>query len=115
MENIEKGYYYHYKHDPVIEHDAVYEVVGTALNAESGGAMHSDDPSDFLKDEVVLYRPLFKNSLVYKNGKRFWIRPVSMFFNTVEKNGKTMNRFTKITDSKLIKKLEQIKKEMYGE
>lgn len=114
MKSPEKGFYYHYKHDPAMFNDAAYEVIGTAFNTESGGSIHSDDPADFFQDEVVIYRPIFKSSLVYQNGKRYWIRPVQMFLDVLEKDGKKINRFERITDLEIIAKLEKVKEEMYG-
>ena len=114
MNDSIKGFYYHYKRDPnsAFNQDA-YEVIGTAFNTESGGAVHSDDSSDFLKDEVVIYRPLFESALVYKNNKRFWTRPLKMFTDTLTKDDKTFPRFQKITDTKIIAELEKIRDSMY--
>ncbi len=115
MANIEKGFYYHYKHDPKGEfNDAAYELLGSAFSTESGGKVHSDDPSDFLEDEVVIYRPLFVEALVYKVGRDFWTRPIKMFFDDIEYNGKIVKRFQKITDSDTILELEKIRDKMYG-
>ncbi len=114
MNTPEKGFYYHYKHDPAKGiFDTAYEVIGNAFNTEAGGNVHTDDPEVFLGSEVVIYRPLFDDSLVYKANKRFWFRPVKMFFDKIEKDGKTFPRFQKITDPEIISKLEKIRNSMY--
>ncbi len=110
MQEPEKGFYYHFKR---AEMPFAYEVIGTAFSTESGG-VHGDDPAEFLKDAVVIYRPLYESALVYKAGKRFWVRPLAMFTGTVTKDGKTFPRFQKITDPELITKLEKIRDEMYS-
>jgi hypothetical protein len=109
------GFYYHYKRNssqPVEE--GAYEVIGTAYNTESSD-VHSNDLKDFEKDELVIYRPLYTDSLVYKAGKRFWVRPRSMFTELVEQNGTMVPRFQKITDASVIAALAQQVKQLYGE
>ncbi len=102
---VEKGFYYHKKHDPAKGiFDAAYEVLGSAFNTESGGAGHTDDPTDFLADEMVVYRPLFHGSMLEKNGRDFWIRPIAMF---------TPDRFSKITEPTIIAELEKVRDDMY--
>jgi hypothetical protein len=103
----EKGFYYHYKHDPAGPlNNYAYEVIGVGCHTE-------DDcrPED---QNLVVYRPLYESS-VYKAGKLFDIRPLEMFLEDVTKEGKTFPRFAKITDSKIIAELEKIKVQMYGE
>ncbi len=103
---IEKGFYYHYKHDPQKGiFDAAYEILGSAFNTESGGAVHSDDATPFLADEMIVYRPLFESSLVRTSGRDFWIRPIAMF---------TSDRFIKITDAAVIVELAKAKDAMYN-
>jgi hypothetical protein len=103
----EKGFYYHYKHDPTGSiNNYAYEVIGVGHNSEG---THSEiNPKDLL----VVYLPLYE-AFVYKNGKLFDIRPLPMFMENVIKDGKEMQRFSKITDPKIIAELEKIKKEMY--
>lgn len=97
----EKGFYYHYKHDPAKAfNDYAYEVLGLALHTES-------------KEYTVLYRPLYENK--YLGVADFSVRPYEMFIETIEKEGKVTPRFTKITDPEIIAKLEKIRTEMYGE
>ncbi len=97
----EKGFYYHYKHDPSKAfNDYAYEVVGVALHSEN-------------KERTVLYRPLYKNT--YLDGANFSARPLAMFMEDVEKEGKVIPRFSQIDDLVIIEKLEKIRREMYGE
>ncbi len=98
----EKGFYYHYKHDPSGQvNNYAYEVVGVGHHTEEEGKY------------FVVYRPLYESS-VYKAGKLFDIRPIGMFMEDVAKEGKKFARFLKITDPKTIAELQKIKKEMYG-
>jgi len=98
----EKGFYYHYKHDPANGlNDYAYEILGTGVDTEGEASL-------------VVYRPLYKTSPVYQQGKLFWLRPLKMFVENVTKDGKIFSRFTKITDGKTIKELEAIKRKMYG-
>ncbi len=98
----EKGFYYHYKHsaDKAVN-DYAYEVVGVGT--------HTEEENTFF----VVYRPLYESS-VYKAGKLFDLRPIDMWMGDVEKDGKTFPRFTKITDTETISKLEKIKGKMYS-
>ncbi|MBX4210967.1 DUF1653 domain-containing protein [Candidatus Parcubacteria bacterium] len=101
----EKGFYYHYKHDPKgAFNNYAYEFVGVGCHTEE-----DCDPRDA---NMVVYRPLYEAS-VYKAGKLFDLRPLEMWMGDVTKDGKTFKRFQKITDSALIKKLEEIKQKMY--
>ena len=114
MQQPEKGFYYHYRHDsngPVNNCD--YEVLGNAFNTESVD-FKTENPDDFLKDEVVIYRPLYDTSLVFKADKRFWVRPAKMFLENITKDGEAFSRFIKITDEKVITELIKIRDEMYG-
>jgi hypothetical protein len=65
---IEPGRYRHYKGND-------YEVMGVARHSETD-------------EELVVYRPLY--------GERgLWVRPLAMFVETVEVDGKTQPRFDK--------------------
>ncbi|MDU0353595.1 DUF1653 domain-containing protein [Paraglaciecola aquimarina] len=65
------GKYRHYKGND-------YEVIGVAR--------HSEDES-----ELVVYRPLYGEK---KPGESdLWVRPLAMFMETVEVDGKTQARF----------------------
>lgn len=101
----EVGFYYHYKHDPKGEvGNYAYEVIGVGF--------HTEDDCRAEDKNMVVYRPLYESS-VYKAGRFFDLRPLSMFLEKVTKNGITFNRFQKITDENILEKLKKIKKEMY--
>lgn len=69
---IKPGKYRHFKGNE-------YEVIGTAKHSET-------------LEEMVVYRALY--------GKfGLWVRPASMWEETVERDGKTYQRFTYIGDS----------------
>lgn len=97
-ENFQKGFYYHYKHDPKDLNNYAYEVIGVG--------MHTED-----RTYTVIYRPLYKNTFL--EGADYCIRPRDMFFEQVTKEGKTFDRFQKITDEKIINVLKEISVEMY--
>ncbi len=103
----ENGFYYHYKHDPSgAVNNYAYEVVGVGHHTE-------DDcrPED---QHLVVYRPLYE-AFVYKAGKLFDLRPLEMWMGTVEKEGETVPRFTRITDPERIRELIAIRESMYGD
>lgn len=104
----EKGFYYHYKHDPNGEvNNYAYEVMGVGI--------HTEIDNHFM----VVYRPLYK-SFVYNNGLDFDVRPLDMFLEEVQEvalsDGRIYSgpRFVKVEDGEVIKKLEEIRKEMWG-
>ncbi|MBR4700941.1 MAG: DUF1653 domain-containing protein [Oscillospiraceae bacterium] len=67
MTELKLGLYRHFKGN-------YYEVLGVARHSETG-------------EELVVYRPLY--------GERgLWVRPLAMFTETVERDGKLMPRFT---------------------
>lgn len=103
--DIEKGFYYHYKHDPKGEiNNYAYEILNVGHHTEVEGLEES---------AMVVYRPLYESAGVYKIGKHWDVRPYDMFMEKVIKEGKDMNRFTKITDPVTIHKLESIRDELY--
>lgn len=105
MKEPEKGFYYHYKHDPQGEvTNYAYEVLNVA---------HHTEVKDLNEGALVIYRPLYL-AKVYEMGKHWDARPLAMFMENVIKDGKEIPRFTKITDPKIILELEKIKEEMYG-
>lgn len=69
MSEIKKGRYRHYKGNE-------YEVLYTAKHSET-------------LEEMVVYRALYGDFGV-------WVRPASMWNELVEKDGKTVRRFTLI-------------------
>ncbi len=105
MQEPSKGFYYHYKHDSKGDINSyAYEVLNIAHHTEIDGLDVS---------AMVVYRPLYEAS-VYKIGKHWDVRPLSMFIENVTKEGKTFPRFKKITDPKIISELEKIRDNMYG-
>ena len=101
MTEPEKGFYYHYKHDPTgAFNNYAYEVMAVAKHSE------------IETDKFVIYRPI-RESEYYENGKYWAARPLAMFMEHVEKDGKRVPRFLKITDENLIAKLAKIRDEMY--
>lgn len=69
MESIKPGRYRHFK-------GKEYEVLGVARHSET-------------EEELVVYRALYGDF-------GLWVRPVSMWTETVERDGKTFRRFTYI-------------------
>ena len=69
MESIKPGRYRHFK-------GKEYEVLGVARHSETA-------------EELVVYRALYGDF-------GLWVRPVSMWNETVERDGKTFRRFTYI-------------------
>lgn len=69
MESIKPGRYRHFK-------GKEYEVLGVARHSET-------------EEELVVYRALYGDFSL-------WVRPVSMWNETVECDGKTFRRFTYI-------------------
>ena len=66
MEQIRPGRYRHFK-------GGEYEVLATALHSET-------------LEPMVIYRALYGE-------KGLWVRPASMFLETVERDGQTFPRF----------------------
>jgi hypothetical protein len=95
---IEKGYYYHFKHAGSIN-DHAYYVLGTA--------MHTEDEST-----LVVYQPLYENTFLKEAD--FCVRPLPMFTEIVERDGATFPRFQKITDPAIIAELVKIREAMYN-
>lgn len=69
MESIKPGRYRHFK-------GREYEVLGIARHSET-------------EEELVVYRALYGDF-------GLWVRPVSMWNEAVERDGKTFRRFTYI-------------------
>ncbi len=69
MESIKPGRYRHFK-------GKEYEVLGVARHSET-------------QEELVVYRALYSDF-------GLWVRPVSMWNEAVERDGKTFRRFTYI-------------------
>ena len=101
----EKGFYYHYKHDPAKGiNNYAYEVIGMARHTEL------QDPAI---DKFVIYRKIGE-STYFENGKYMGARPLDMFLEDVIVEGQTMPRFTRITDPAVIAELAVIRDRMYN-
>jgi hypothetical protein len=72
---VSPGKYLHYK-------GKEYEVIGYALHSET-------------LEKLVVYRPLYETPDIEKG--TLWVRPVHMFEETVVVDGKTVQRFTKLS------------------
>ncbi|MBU2976643.1 DUF1653 domain-containing protein [Alteromonas sp. C1M14] len=72
-QSVKVGLYQHYK-------GSYYTVVGVAK--------HSEDET-----ELVVYRPEYGD-------RSLWVRPLSMFVETVQKEGKPVPRFAYIGESR---------------
>jgi hypothetical protein len=102
----EKGFYYHYKHDPngSVENYA-YEFLGVGFHTESN-------------EHFINYRPLYESASVYRASKTLGVpcidnRPLEMWMGDVTIGGVPRKRFAKITDPKIIMELETIRAIMY--
>jgi hypothetical protein len=56
----------------------LYEVIGVATHSENG-------------EQLVVYRPLY-------GARGLWVRPLGMFSDIVEREGKRVQRFERIGD-----------------
>lgn len=73
MKTIKFGKYKHFK-------GGEYQVIGTARHSES-------------MEVMVIYKPLYE----LKEGElETWVRPIDMFFDKKEHDGKTVPRFSLI-------------------
>lgn len=69
--NLELGFYKHYKGN-------IYEVIGVAKHSET-------------LEDMVVYKATYQ-----KEGENLWIRPLSMFLETLVIDGVEKKRFDKI-------------------
>lgn len=98
-----KGYYRHYKHETAKgPGNYTYQVVHLAKSSE-----------ETAEPEFAVYRPMYESE-VYRAGKHFHIRPIKMFLSEVNEGRYQGRRFSWISDSATIRKLEDIKVKMYG-
>src|SRR5204863_8414451 len=102
----EPGYYYHFKHDPDGPlNNYAYYIYGVGHHTEDNCR-----PEDAF---MQVYRPLYEEAYAYRNGGLFDLRPLHMFFDPAEWQGKQVPRFTRIVDRDVIAQLEAIKARMY--
>jgi hypothetical protein len=104
----ERGFYYHYKHNPAGPiNNYAYEVLGVGCHTEE--TCSSEDVN------MVIYRPLYPDATVFKAGKLFDLRPLVMFMDNVYKGDKHIPRFRKITNPAISAELTKIRDEMYSD
>lgn len=77
VDNFRPGIYRHYKHTK--DSPRYYQVLGVARNTDS-------------EELYALYIPLYV--IPEHSGVRFQVRPLKMFLEHVEWQGKTVERFT---------------------
>lgn len=95
---LEKGYYYHYKHDPKVSfNNYAYQVLGTLRHTENNTLL-------------MVYRPLYENTYLDVDLSG---RPLEMALETTIVNGFEVRRFTRIEDAELIARLQEIQSQMY--
>ncbi len=78
-------HYRHYKSTGGMDH--VYEVIGIAKNIE----MEIDDPDSIM----IVYKPLYHADILDGTHATMFTRPLSLFIDEVEIDGKMRPRFTK--------------------
>jgi hypothetical protein len=61
---------------------------------------------------MQVYRPLY-DAYAYRNGGMFDLRPLHMFYQPAQWNGKEVRRFTRIADPEVIAQLQAIRARMY--
>lgn len=78
MQEIPLGKYKHYKGNN-------YEVIGIARHSET-------------LEKMVVYRALYQEDLPagQAGGNNLWVRPLTMFIEQVNVEGKLLDRFSKI-------------------
>ncbi|HLY45971.1 MAG TPA: DUF1653 domain-containing protein [Stellaceae bacterium] len=102
----EPGYYYHFKHDPAGPlNNYAYYIYGVGHHTEVDCR-----PEDAF---MQVYRPLYEEAYAYRHGGLFDLRPLRMFFQAAEWQGKTVPRFTRIRDPGVIAELAAIKARLY--
>lgn len=80
LQGIQSGIYRHYK-------GKLYHVHGTCLHTET-------------EEELVYYETLYENSL-----SKFWVRPLKMFLETIEVDGKFVKRFEYVGNQRTSQRL----------
>lgn len=86
MEEIRPGRYRHFKGNE-------YEVIGTARHSETG-------------EEMVVYRALYGDG-------GLWVRPAAMWNETVERDGRTYQRFAYVGDDAPAETAAEKKRRLY--
>lgn len=68
---MEKGFYKHYK-------GKLYEVIAIATHSET-------------LEKMVVYKATYQ-----KEGENLWVRPMTIFNETITLNGQSVKRFSKV-------------------
>ncbi len=98
MQKIQKGFYYHFKHDPNLSiNNYAYRLVGIAKNSET-------------EEVTVIYKPMYKNK--WLSEAELISRPIDIFMDTVNKPEYTGPRFRFIEDPEIIAKLNDMRVEL---
>jgi len=75
--------YYHFKHDPLLGADNhLYEIVGLGDDTETGKI-------------VVIYRPVYESKYLTEKGAEYFVRPLSVFLDFVDREEYKGPRFYK--------------------
>ena len=77
--SVKPGFYRHFKGN-------IYEVIGVGKHSET-------------TEELVVYRGLYNSPHGYG---AIWLRPIPMFLETIERDGKTMRRFDPISNEEAL-------------
>ncbi len=100
----EKGFYYSYKYNPddPINKNAFYVFILGFPTTDKNAPPQ------------VVYLPLDPEAPVYKANKSADLKEIDDWFETKEKDGQMIPRFNKIIDEEIIRKLTEIRIQMYG-
>ncbi len=102
----EKGFYYHANHDPRGEvQNCAYEVIGVGVHTERDREAHDAN--------MVVYLPLY-DCPVSDALCLFLLSPLSEWMGEVVINGRSVPRFTRITDPCVIAQLRKARAMIYG-
>lgn len=83
--SVKPGFYRHFKGN-------IYEVIGVGKHSET-------------TEELVVYRGLYNSPHGYG---AIWLRPIPMFLETIERDGKTMRRFDPISNEEAFEALTKV-------
>jgi len=102
------GFHYHFKRKPDQPiNSCAYEVIGISWNAEN-------DKED--EEPVVVYRSLYDpSSPIPGTGQALDHRRVSNFFEMVDREGKSVPRFVRVTNPEDYQRLKAIRDQMCSE
>src|SRR5258708_30604979 len=104
----EPGYYYHFKHDPEgpVTNYAYYIY---------GVGHHTEDDCRAEDAFMQVYRPLYEEAYAYRHGGLFDLRPLHMFSQPAECQGRMVPRVGRIEDPAVLPPPDRIKNPLYPE